>query len=108
MARKARMYTGNPPTGPDEDRWSEHPASPFHLEKEGTTWRLYVAGEDTAWPKLKLCADGKAKNKANYWLFWSKRDLRFVRSREAYLLYLGRAKLYAAVESALQAEAVGL
>lgn len=105
MAKKARMYEGNPPR---KAGWSEHPASPFYLEEEGIAWRLYVAGEDELWPQLKLCANSTAPFKANYWLAWSRSGLRFLRSHDAKLLYLNRPALFHAVKSALQGESIGL
>ncbi len=104
MARKARYYAGNPPA--DGGMWVKQP-EPLH-EIDGTAWELYVSGQDTDWPLLKLCAVGKAKTKANYWLAWSKSKARFVRSKSAALLYFGRPKLYATLESRLQRESIGL
>ncbi len=105
MARKARSYTGNPPEG-EGDMWVKHPL--LLRAEDGTKWALYIADRNTPWPRLKLCAVGWAKNKGNYWLAWSHSKARFVRSREAGLLHQHRPDLYAALESRLQRESIGL
>lgn len=60
-----KMYKGNPPD--ETDGWKNIYSCEL---KDKTKWNIFVRDQDHThdWKTYKVVADGRAMNKANYWL----------------------------------------
>jgi hypothetical protein len=97
MPSKKRYY-GYKPAGPE---WSQ-----IAVVDDEQRWLVFVRPDALGdWDSVKVVADGRAREKANYWLGWN--GLRWARHGDLVAL-MRRPSLLAEVEQRLRERADGL
>jgi len=92
---KVRSYTGKPYEMNEEDGW--HQIDSFIDKKEGNLeWVIFFKRQahTVNWITLKIVANGRAKNKANYWLVYDILHNSFSMPKDFNLMKKNRPALY--------------
>lgn len=92
-------YAGNP-TLPDG--WEEIAKT---KKVDGAEWLVFMRNNDPdgRYLAVKVCADGKVENKANYWISWDKQRNKLTgRGADIKLLKMNRPELYKIVKTQME------
>lgn len=93
---KAKTYEGQPPNG---ENWSLKGG----ISDDGIRWMVYSQHQNNpAWVNFKVCADGNAPNKANYWFAVEVATGRVARGRDWALMVENRPGLATKIEHAIK------
>lgn len=95
----SRKYAGNMP-GPNEG-WAHVGTC---RDADGMEWLVFSKSQDHTpdWYTFKIVANGRAANKANYWLTGNKLTGRIGFSRDYVYMRETRPELYAQVEAIIK------
>ena len=94
-----KMYAGNPPA--DGDGWSQVGKC---FDGDGVEWLVFSKAQKHTpdWCTYKIVANGRAANKANYWLTGNKLTGRIGFSRDYVCMRDSRPELYEQVDAILK------
>ena len=90
-------FKGNPPTG---DGWK--------TLKDFGEWTIYIQKKNNSdeWVTLKVCANGRIKKKANYWLSKNLKTGQIGFSRDYALMSENRPSLFAMTKAEIDELAI--
>lgn len=94
----AKMYAGNIPT---EGGWEQVSKYNDHF---GTEWLIFRRKQSHSedWVNYKVVANGRTRNKANYWFTYNHASNRIGFSRDYMLMRENRPELYEHLEKMLR------
>lgn len=94
-----KMYAGNPPA--DGEGWSQVGKC---WDGDGVEWLVFSKSQKHTqdWRTYKIMANGRAANKANYWLTGNKLTGRIGFSRDYICMRETRPELHAQVEAIIK------
>lgn len=94
-----KMYAGNPPA--NGDGWTQVGKC---LDGDKVEWLVFSKPQDHSpeWVTFKVCANGRAINKANYWMVRNMQTGKIGFAKDYLLLHTNRPKLAARVDAMLK------
>jgi hypothetical protein len=98
MGSMGKMYVGNPPS--EEDGWDRVGM----CKDDNVEWLVFNRSQEHSidWSTYKIVANGRAQNKANYWLVRNNKTGQIGFARDYVYMRENRPELHAQVESILK------